>query len=189
MLWGIESESKAKDQGRTMRDKAVSSLVQLQSFLGPSISFIYLGGNPFWLQSGLLGWLVPASWFWKTTLWCAKPSQGWRSGCCRLLLAISYAAIGSCKWFVCFFLCSSCKSFLSCSWCDLWPIRGLVKITLKGMGSANLLVKQPVSHSFMRAGRNTAGNHSSVPNSHPHCSGVDCIALLWRGLCACEDLG
>jgi len=43
-----------------------------------------------------------------------------------------------------------------------------VKITLKGMESTNLLVKQSVSHLFIRAGRNTPGNHSSVAvNSHP----------------------
>lgn len=101
----------------------------------------------------------------------SRPSQGWHSGCSLLLLAICYAAIGSCKClFVCFLLHSSCKSFLPCSGCDLWLIRGLVKITLKGMGSTNLLVKQPVSHLFIRAGRSPLGNHSSVPlNSHPHC--------------------
>lgn len=70
--------------------------------------------------------------------------------------------------FVCFSLHSLCKSFLLCSGCDLWLIRGLAKITLKGVGSTNLLVIQPVSHLFTRAGRNTPGNHSSVPlNSLP----------------------
>lgn len=86
--------------------------------------------------------------------------------------------------FVCFSLHSLCKSFLPCSGCDLWLIRGLAKITLKGMGSTNLLVIQPVSHLFTRAGRNTPGNHSSVPlNSLPTARAiavelVDCVVLL-----------
>lgn len=76
--------------------------------------------------------------------------------------------------FVCFFLHSLRKSFLPCSGYDLCLVRELAKITLKEMGSTNFLVKQPISHLFIRAGRNTRGNHSSVPlNSLPCC--------LWHG--------